>query len=118
MIFNSRDFRIMEQSADALWQKQKVISQNISNYDTPGYKTKSLVFSEVLASEAAENGGKSINVKIMTDDTTSSRPDGNNVNLVSENLDLYKTYLQSAYLYDKINGKFTSIKNVLSQMPR
>lgn len=117
MMFNSRDFRIMEQSAEALWQKQKVISQNIANYDTPGYKSKSLNFSEVLASEA-EGSNKAISINVTTDDTTSSRPDGNNVDLVSENLDLYKTYLQSAYLYDKINGKFTSIKNVLSQMPK
>lgn len=118
MLFSSREFQIMEQSADALWQKQKVISQNIANYDTPGYKAKTLSFREVLAGETGDNGGKRIAVDVSTDDATSARPDGNNVNMVTENLELYKTYLQSAYLYDKINGKFTGIRNVMSQMPR
>lgn len=117
-MFDSRSFRIMEQSVDALWLKQKVISQNIANYETPGYKTKTLSFHEVLESEAENNKGKIIDVNVYTDDATSARPDGNNVDLANENLELYKTYLQSSYLYDKINGKFTSIRNVMSQMPK
>lgn len=108
----------MEQSIDALWQKQKVISQNIANYDTPDYKAHKLTFREALEQEKQLNGGKRIKVDISTDETTSVRPDGNNVDLAKENLELYKTYLQSSYLYDKISGKFTSVKNVMQTMPR
>lgn len=117
MLFDARSFRIMEQSADALWQKQKVISQNIANYDTPNYKAQSLTFSEVL-NDIGKKEGQIIDVNVQTDYQTSARPDGNNVNMISENLELYKTYVQSSYLYDKINGKFTNIKTVLSQMPK
>lgn len=118
MLFGSREFQIMEQSIDALWQKQKVISQNISNYDTPDYKAHKLTFREALDEERQVLEGKRIKVDVTTDETTSVRPDGNNVDLASENIELYKTYLQSSYLYDKINGKFTSIRNVLQTMPR
>ncbi len=118
MLFGSREFKIMEQSADALWKKQKVINQNIANYDTPNYKAKTLTFSEVLQGQQNSNNGKLIDVAVTTDETSTVRPDGNNVNMVKENLELYKTYMQSAYLYDKINGKFTSIRNVFNQMPK
>lgn len=118
MLFNSYEFKVMEQSADALWQKQKVISQNIANYDTPGYKSKVLSFSEVLSSVDAAETGKVIDVYVYEESDTASRPDGNNVDLISENLDLYKTYMQSTYLYEKISNKFSSIQNVLSSMPR
>lgn len=124
MLFGSRDFKIMEQSAQALWQKQNIISQNIANHDTPNYKAKKLTFSEVLKDKQNAqnsqntNDDKLINVSVKTDETTSIRPDGNNVNLVKENLDLYKTYMQSNYLYEKIGDHFTNIRYVLSQMPK
>ncbi len=118
MIFNSREFKIMEQSADALWQKQKVISHNIANYDTPGYKSQVLTFSEVLKKVDATESGKVIDVRVYEESDTSSRPDGNNVDLISENIDLYKTYTQSTYLYSKISDRFSSIQNVISTMPR
>lgn len=118
MLFGSREFKIMEQSADALWQKQKVISQNIANYTTPNYKAQSLTFSEVLNNQNNTNSDKLIEVTVKTDETSTVRPDGNNVDMVKENLELYKTYMQSAYLFEKINGQFTSIRNVFNQMPK
>lgn len=118
MLFSSREFKVMEQSADALWQKQQVISQNIANYDTPGYKSKVLSFGEVLNQVDATESGRVIDVNIYEESDTSSRPDGNNVDLISENLDLYKTYIQSTYLYSKITDRFSSIQNVISTMPR
>ena len=118
MLFGSNEFKIMEQSAQALWMKQKVISQNIANYDTPDYKAKTLNFSEVLQSEQNKGSDRVIDISVTTDDTTSVRPDGNNVDMVKENLEMYKTYMQSSYLFEKINGQFTSINNVMSQMPK
>lgn len=114
MLFGSKEFKIMEQSADALWQKQKVISHNIANYETPGFKAQKLTFKEALSGEQ----GKLIEVNVDADTTTKARPDGNNVNMVTENLELYKTLMQTQYLYDKINGKFSGVRNVFSQMPR
>lgn len=118
MLFDSKNFKIMEQSVDALWQKQKVISHNIANYDTPDYKAKSLTFKEALNDSQAAREGKYIDVSVQTDEATTARPDGNNVNMVSENLELYKTYMQSAYLYEKISGKIKSYQSVIQQMPK
>ena len=43
------------------------------------------------------------------------RLDGNNVDLERENLELFDTYLQASYLYQKIGGQFSNLRYVLNQ---
>ncbi|MEM1485307.1 flagellar basal body rod protein FlgB [Oscillospiraceae bacterium PP1C4] len=115
-MFKSLEFQAMQSSLDALWMKQKTISQNIANYETPGYKAKSLHFEDVLK-DARQDGGSQYDFKatVTTQDNTSMRPDGNNVDIEKESLELYQTYLQSAYLNQKISGQFNNIRYVLNQ---
>lgn len=116
MLFNTKQFNAMQSSLDALWLKQKVISQNIANYETPNYKAKKVTFDDVLRGAANNNTGKyDFKASVTTDLETESRPDGNNVNIEKESLELYQTYLQSAYLTKKISGQFSNIRYVLSQ---
>ena len=51
MLFNSPDFKVMQKSMDMLWLKQRVISNNIANIETPGYKAKAVSFRNVLNHE-------------------------------------------------------------------
>ncbi len=44
MLYNNIEFKAMQSSLDALWMKQRVISDNIANYETPGYKAKTVIF--------------------------------------------------------------------------
>ncbi len=37
-MLNNRSFAVAQKSLDELWMKQKVISNNIANIDTPGKK--------------------------------------------------------------------------------
>ena len=116
MLFNTKQFNAMQSSLDALWLKQKVISQNIANYETPNYKAKKVTFDDVLRGVANNGTGKyDFKASVTTDLETESRPDGNNVNIEKESLELYQTYLQSAYLTKKISGQFSNIRYVLSQ---
>ena len=62
----------LENSLDAAWLRNDVISQNIANADTPGYKRKEVQFEEYLNSEMKHSriengmsrlsGGKGIKV--------------------------------------------------------
>ncbi len=36
-LFDTTAFRILEQGAAVMWQRNKVIQENISNQDTPDY---------------------------------------------------------------------------------
>lgn len=121
MFFDTMQFNAMRSSIDALQIKQKVIMQNLANYETPGYKARDVQFGDVLsqASRGAEGDGKyKFQASITTENDTTVRPDGNNVDVVKENLDLFESYVQSAYLYQKVGGQFNQIRSVLNLQMR
>lgn len=97
------------------WMQQKINSQNIANVETPGYKSKSLSFDSVL--REAENGCKEIsrlNVRVESSDAVSNRPDGNNVDLETESIALYKAYAQYSMLLSKLSSEFDKYNSVLN----
>jgi len=105
---------VMEKSLDALWLKQNVISNNIANVDTPGYKSQEVKF-ENLLSEAVSNSGDISNLEvpnavIIKNEDTSVRVDGNNVDIDTENLELYRTQIQYEYMVQKLSDQYSNIK--------
>ena len=48
MLFDSFSSQAAHASLDSLWTKVQVISNNIANESTPGYKAQSVSFSQVL----------------------------------------------------------------------
>lgn len=114
--------KAMEASMDAIWMKMRVHLSNIANYETPEYKAKKVEFNEILGTECARNSGNGsqgvagLNVKVVEDDTTSSRLDGNNVDMETEQLELWKAQAQYAAVSQKISGKYRNISAVISQM--
>ena len=49
-LLNNIGAEILIKGLDALWMRQRVISNNIANATTPGYKSKSVEFENVLKS--------------------------------------------------------------------
>ena len=47
-LFDGTVQKLSEQTLDAAWYKQQVISNNIANSSTPGYKAKSVEFGIIL----------------------------------------------------------------------
>ncbi|MCL1804919.1 MAG: flagellar basal body rod protein FlgB [Clostridiales bacterium] len=120
MFYDSRAFRTMEAGVSAAWLQQKVHTHNLSNYDTPNYKAKSLVFSESL-SRARDAEGKrrpALSIRLIDNETTTVRPDGNNVDSDVESLSLYKAYVHYSMLLDKIKSEVNNHNYVLSNAPK
>ena len=116
MILNKYEFKAVESSLDALWAKQKVIQNNIANYETPGFKSKQLEFKEVLSKEEAKNseGQVMFQAEIYENNESSIRPDGNNVSMEKESMELWKTYAQYTYLADRANGQIKNMRYVIN----
>lgn len=60
-MLTSNSLLMMERSMDFLWTKQTAILDNLSNVETPNYKTKYVTFEETLRSRlqsAVPAGGK------------------------------------------------------------
>ena len=120
MFFNSSSFRTMEAGVSATWMQQQVHTHNLSNYDTPDYKSKSLIFSETLSRARDENGKRRplLNVRMIENDDTTIRPDGNNVDLEVESIGLYKAYVHYSMLLEKIKSEFNNNSYVLTNAPK
>ena len=112
MLFNSKSLGVMRAGLEGLTVQQQTILHNLANLETPGYKAKVATFEDVM------KGAKDkydLKARIYTDDATSIRPDGNNVDADTESMKLYQNYVQQLYLYQKISGQFSNLRYVLGQ---
>lgn len=116
MILNDKHFKTMQASLDALWIKQKVVSNNIANIDTPNFKASKVSFQHVLNEKNKEGKATSLAVQIRIDQdtTTSARVDGNNVDLEKEQLALWETYAHYSYLSQHISKTLNQMRYVIN----
>ena len=118
----NNSMRLLQKGLDFNWQKQRVISENIANVETPGYKAKYVSFEDELRRSIAgqKTSGqvaKAISdarIQVKTDRSASLRLDGNNVNADAENVELARTQLQYDYLVRQISDQFTRLRAVIS----
>lgn len=123
MLFNSLDFKAMEASLNALNTKQQVITQNLANIDTPGYKAQEVSFEDMLNKNIDERmeRNKDGSVKyafktsVKSTENTYFNTDGNNVDTDKESLELYSAYLQSSYIIQKMNSTIGNYRYVMTQ---
>lgn len=126
-MFNSVSNAMVEKSADAAWQRMQVITHNIANEDTPGYKAKRLEFESLLRKEIgartnvtalnshgtiAEING--VRPRVYQDTGTVGRADGNNVDIDSENMEFAKVQIQYDAIIKKISGHYSTLKYVIT----
>lgn len=125
-LLDNTSFGLLEQGLDATWYKQKVISQNIANNDTPDYKAKTVDFKLVLKkkcdcsyhSHSDENCGKSELapvIEVTTESDTRQVIDGNNVDMEKEALALADAQYQYSAIIDQMNGTMSMLRSALQK---
>lgn len=117
----------LESSLNYASAKNRTISSNIANIDTPNYKSKEVVFKDVLnevkpSFDAKHTHPKHIpfesvnsgsSFKTITNQNTMYNHNGNNVDIDKEMADLAKNQIYYQSLVDRINGKFDSLQTVI-----
>lgn len=109
---------------DYLWKKETVLSNNIANVETPGYKSKYVTFQEEFKNKlinATKTGNSSdvlnainsSNYQVHESKNESTRQDQNNVNADVDLMELTKTSLQYQYLLSSINSDITRFNTVI-----
>ena len=114
---------VLSKAADAAWTRNEVLSNNIANNDTPGYKRKDVTFETYLFEELASGSTTSLRKKIDETDlsnlnatvytdfsTLSYRLDGNNVDIDTENVELASNQIRYNALVDSIKYEFNMLK--------
>ena len=124
---NAFDYiNVLDRAADAAWQRNEAISNNIANVDTPGYTRQEVAFESVLQQALGNNRYESMDDKVANVDLSrlrgrayvdyanySYRLDGNNVDIENENVMLAENQLKYQGLISSINQEFTNLKTVM-----
>lgn len=118
---------ILDKAADAANLRNELISNNIANVDTPGYKRKDINFESILQAElggeknlstAVKNANKDLTTldpQVYTDNASLSyRLDGNNVDIATEESYLAENQIKYQALVDLMSQEFSRYKSVLS----
>ena len=124
---NAFDYiNVLDRAADAAWQRNEAISNNIANVDPPGYKRQDVAFESVLQQALGNNRYESMDDKVANVNLSrlrgrayvdyanySYRLDGNNVDIENENVMLAENQLKYQGLISSINQEFTNLKTVM-----
>ncbi|MHA6484223.1 flagellar basal body rod protein FlgB [Paenibacillus sp. strain BS8-2] len=115
--------------------QHKMITQNIANAETPGYKVKNVVFEEELEKMINAGNGDQLELN-RTDKRHLQQPSGsgvipyrvveqehttmfnnrNNVDIDKEMASLAKNQLMYNYMIERVSGHYTKYKNMLSNL--
>ena len=97
---------VVTSALDGLAARQRIIAANIANSETPGYLAKRVNFEDSLRSaigarDISQYGGVS-----TAQTTDATLPNGNNVQLDAETVNLTETNLKYQLMTDAVNNEF------------
>ena len=117
---------VLNKAADASWERNELISNNIANQDTPGYKRQDIDFESQLSQALKNQKYTSIDAKVKNIELSrlkgriytdygdfSYRVDGNNVDPEQEQVELASNQLKYQGLIQAMTKEFANIKSVL-----
>lgn len=117
---------VLDKSADAAWQRQEVIANNIANQDTPGYKRQEIDFESQLERAMKQSKYTSVDAKVShlnmdrlkartyTDyGNYSYRLDENNVDPEQEQVKLAANQVKYQGLINSMTEEFNNLRAVM-----
>lgn len=119
---------VLSKAADYSWTRNEIISNNLANVDTPGYKRKDVSFESYLIQELTSGDDTSLrkrindvdlnnlNSTVYTDyNELSYRLDGNNVDIDTENVEFASNQLYYQTVLDTIDYQFQMLKAAMQR---
>lgn len=130
-IFTGQSFGVLEKTLNGLDLRNKAISNNLANIDTPNYKQRSVTFRNQLKSameetnDLAKTDSKHITIgasnlngvqpQVNKNTSTSFRNDGNNVNVDQEMAELAKNSLEYRAIVKQVSNQFNRMGSVIQK---
>jgi flagellar basal-body rod protein FlgB len=123
----------LQKGLDTAWLRNEVISNNIANVDTPGFKASEVEFENIMAAalgdgddelqleatderhiSGAVHSVSEVAPRIVTDIDTSAGYDENNVNIENEMVELAKNSIDYYALISKVNSEFRKLNTAIN----
>ncbi|MCR5272399.1 MAG: flagellar basal body rod protein FlgB [Lachnospiraceae bacterium] len=118
---------VLDKAADASWKREQLITNNIANVDTPGYKRQDLDFESTLKQELGKSQYVTLDDKIKNTNLNnleaetytdyagfSYREDKNNVDIDTENVELASEQLRYNAISNSLTNELNRLKSVIS----
>lgn len=132
-LLNGAAFSRMEAAVYAAEARQRVISNNIANAETPYFKRSEVLFEQLLEEAMGTNGQKRLagrvsnskhiaigsnearlpEAKVVTDESTAMNNNQNNVDIDREMSLLAKNQLNYNFYVQQINHEFTMLRTAI-----
>lgn len=126
---NSSYLNLLTSAMDAYSMRNEAINSNLANVNTPNYKRKYVKFEQYLST--AQNAHKlkgaltdkrhipipaefPQKASIAVDNSVSTREDGNNVNIDTEEVDSTKNYVNYSMVADAVINYFKSMNTAIT----
>lgn len=118
---------LLSKDLDGLWVRQQAISDNMANFETPGYKTKQVSFENQLRDQLADAGTSDEKTIENIDDVTPAetedsdetfRADGNGVDLEQQMIDMARTSTNYSYSLRQMDDYFSRLHTAVTGTPK
>jgi flagellar basal-body rod protein FlgB len=131
-LFEGKTLNAIEGYMDRLSQRQKIVSSNLANIDTPGFKTRDITFhatiDELIAKEPSGGKlrmtrerhieGENLNslASIVTEpEGLIERADRNNVDIDWEMMKMSETSIGYSMMTQMLRGKYQKLANSINE---
>lgn len=127
MDFLSSNMSLMlQKSVDYLWTKQSCILDNVSNAETPNYKSKYATFEESLqqairSAASSRTLGKDVRSAIestqiqVKEADESTRMDDNGVNITEQMVEIVRNGYQMQHVMQAISSDFSLLRTAIGR---
>jgi flagellar basal-body rod protein FlgB len=132
LIFSDKTMELLQKALNVASLRQDVLAHNIANVNTPGFKRSFVSFEESLqqalsskdkmeitASRPGHLKGRKqledVKPQVRTDNSTSLREDGNNVNIDVEMVQLAANSINYQAAINRLNGKISTLRYVINE---
>ncbi|KAJ49906.1 flagellar basal-body rod protein FlgB [Clostridium tetanomorphum] len=123
---DAQNYNLMKKSLDASSTRSEIIENNISNANIANYKRRYVTFEETLKETSdslnlrttkekhIDTESKFGEIKVVKDNSSSMRQDGNNVNIEIEKVNQAANTLMYYSLISQINNRLSTKRYVIN----
>ena len=96
-------------------EQMKLTAENMANVDTPGYKTQGFDFEQEFARQLMSSSGgvEAAPLRVQEVDGLVSRPDGNDVSMDREGMQLAKSQLQFRLGVELLKHEYSTVMSAI-----
>lgn len=112
---NTPQFRLLERYLDVTAMRQSLVSANLANVDTPGYRTRDLDFRGELLRAMDGTGWGETSPMVVPVQGLTTRPDGNNVSVDRETLLLSEVQLKFKIAAQILRAELAQLRTAIHE---